>query len=328
MAEAEVVAAMRRFRDGIAGRDEVLLRRLTERWAQLELALEAAIQGLALEAAERAAQGRPVSLHMVYQWGRYERLISQLQAEMARYADAATVMIGQEQREQLALGIEHAAEALGLLEPGVVGAFDVLPVAAFENIVGLVSDGSALRTYLLRTYPQAAQAMMDALVKGMGLGWGAERMAREMRNAATVGLRHAMNTARTETTRAYRQASLEQYRESGLVEGYVRLAAKSTRTCAACLMMDGKWFPLSTPFEEHVCGRCTPVPTMGGREASRSWTTGRAYFEGLNEAQQRAILGPGLFQAWQDGRIGLDDVPVLHEDATWGNSWQVAKAPK
>jgi len=326
--EPEVVRAMRRFRELVAARDEATLRALTVRWAALERQLEAAIQALAAEAARRAAAGEPVSRHMLYSWGRYERLISQLQAETARYADAAATIIGREQRASLALGVEHAVKLVTMLEPGLLGAFDVLPVAAFENMVGLVSDGSALRTYLLRVYPAAAEAMMEALLQGIGLGWGAEKIAREMRRAAAVGLRSAMNTARTETTRAYRQASLDEYRASGIVEGYVRLAAKSTRTCAACLMMDGKWFPLTTPFEEHVCGRCTPVPTIQGHEASRSWTTGRAYFEGLPPGTQRKILGPGLYQAWRDGKIGLADVPVLHEDPVWGNYWAPARAPK
>ena len=224
------------------------------------------------------AASQPVSRHMIQQSARYQRLMSQTQAEMAQYADVAATVIGREQQAQMGLGIEHATETLGVLEPGIAGAFDVLPVAAFENMVGLVSDGSPLRTYLLRTYPQAAQAMMDALMQGVGLGWGAQKTAREMRRGAAVGLRSAMNTARTETTRAYRAATLAQYEASRVVVGYRRLAAKSTRTCAACLMMDGEFFPLSTPFEEHVCGRCVPVPALESRDRrskARSLSSGQ-----------------------------------------------------
>jgi SPP1 gp7 family putative phage head morphogenesis protein len=260
--EPEIIRAMTRFRRLVLARDEATLRTLTARWAQLERALEAAIEGLAQEATLRAARGEPVSLDMMRRWGRYERLMSQLQAETLRYADAATMVIGAEQRELLALGIEHAVASILALEPGIAGAFDVLPVAAFENMVGLVSDGSPLRTYLQQVYPQAAQAMMDALVKGIGLGWGARKTAGAMREEAALGLRSAMNTARTETLRAYRAATLAQYAQTGIVEGYRRLAAKSTRTCPACLMMDGEWFPLSTPFEEHVCGRCLTPGTV------------------------------------------------------------------
>lgn len=332
MPEPEVIAAMRRFKAGLAARDEAMLRALARRYAALERALEGQIAALAEEAARRRAAGEVVSRWQVQQWARYEKLIAQLQVEMGRYVDDAAQVIATEQRAQVLLGLQQSSSLVWTLAPGAAGLFDVLPVQALEYLIGLVSDGSPLRAYLLKIYPQAAEAMMDALVQGMGQGWGAAKIAREMRRAATVSLRTAMNTARTETLRAYRAASLAQYQASGLVEGYRRLAAKSTRTCPACLMLDGKWFPLSTPFEEHVCGRCTPVPSLGtkdeGRTTEASWTTGRTWFEGLDAGKQREILGPGLFRAWREGKIGLEDVPVLHEDLVWGNSWQVARAPK
>lgn len=328
MPEPEVIAAMRRFRTQLADRDEAALRTLARRWAQLERALESQIALLAEEAAKRRAAGEAISRDMVRRWGRYERLLAQLQSEATRFIGDASQEISAEQRALALLGLQHGASLVWTLEPGAMGAFDVLPVQTLEYMIGLVGDGSPLRSYLAKVYPQAAESMMDALVKGLGLGWGAERIAREMRNAATVGLRTAMNTARTETLRVYRQASLTQYQASGMVDGYVRLAAKSTRTCAACLFMDGKWFPLSTPFEEHNQGRCTPVPALRGKEASRSWTTGTEWFEEQSPDRQKQILGPGLFNAWKAGKIGLSDIPVLHEDLTWGNSWQVAHTPK
>lgn len=329
MPEPEVVRAMRRFREGLAARDEAMLRALARRYAELERALEAQIAALAEEAARRAAAGEAVSRYQVYQWGRYEKLLAQLQAEMGRYASDAAQVIADEQRAQVVLGLQQGASLVWTVAPGAAGLFDVLPVQALEYLIGLVSDGSPLRAYLLRVYPQAAEAMMDALVQGMGQGWGARKIAAEMRRRAEIGLRHAMNTARTETTRAYRAASLAQYQASGIVDGYYRLAAKSTRTCPACLMLDGKWFPLSTPFQEHVCGRCTPIPGIQGQAAGgRTWTTGREWFESLDAGKQREILGPGLFDAWRSGKIDLGDVPVLHEDLVWGDSWQVARVPK
>lgn len=324
MPEPEVLQAMRRYRELLTQRDAVALRELARRWAQLERSIEAQVELLAEEAQRRAAAGETISRDMVRRWGRYERLQEQLRIEAGKYVNAATELIADEQRAQALLGLQHSAALVWALEPGALGAFDVLPVQALEYLVGLVGDGSPLRSYLAKVYPQAAEAMMDALVKGMGLGWGAERIARGMREAASVGLRTAMNTARTETLRVYRAASLAQYQASGMVEGYVRLAAKSTRTCAACLMTDGKFFPLSTPFEEHNQGRCSMLPALRGREAPQPQTTGREWFEEQAPAVQKKILGPGLFNAWKAGEIGLEDVPVLHEDLTWGNSWQVA----
>lgn len=263
--EPEVVRAMRRFKAGLAARDEAMLRELARRYAQLERALEAQIEALAEEAARRAAAGEAISRWQVQRWGRYEKLLAQLQAETGRYVDDAVGVIATEQRAQVLLGLQQSSSLVWTLAPGAAGLFDVLPVQALEYLIGLVSDGSPLRAYLLKVYPQAAEAMMDALVQGMGQGWGAAKIAREMRRAATVSLRTAMNTARTETLRAYRAASLAQYQASGIIAGYKRLAAKSTRTCAACLMMDGQWFPLETPFAEHVNGRClTPGTIVSG----------------------------------------------------------------
>ena len=47
----------------------------------------------------------------------------------------------------------------------------------------------------------------------------------------------------------------------------------------------------------------------------------QAWFERQPEATQRQMMGPGVFDAWQDGRFELKDIPQLHEDATWGNGW-------
>lgn len=328
MPEPEIIRAMREFRALLDARDEKALRALARRWTQLERTLEAQIELLAEEAAKRAAAGELVSRDMVYRWGRYERLLEQLQTETGRFATDASRLITAEQRAQAQLGLEHSAALVWKMEPWAVGLFDVLPVEALEYMIGLVGDGSPLRSYLTKVYPQAAEGMLDALVKGAGLGWGARKTAAEMRNGGAVGLRTAMNTARTETLRVYRQASLTQYQATGIVEGDVRLAAKSTRTCAACLMLDGEWFPLSTPFEEHNQGRCTPVPSLRDHKATMAWQTGRAWFEGQAPDVQKQILGPGLYDAWRAGKIGLGDVPVLHEDLTWGNAWQVAKVPR
>jgi len=33
------------------------------------------------------------------------------------------------------------------------------------------------------------------------------------------------------------------------------------------------------------------------------------------------MMGTGVYDAWKDGRIRLEDIPHKVEDATWGNSW-------
>jgi SPP1 gp7 family putative phage head morphogenesis protein len=162
--------------------------------------------------------------------------------------------------------------------------------------------------------------MTEALINGVALGWNPRKTARAMREGLQAGaLQRSLVIARTEQLRAYRTATLETYRQSGVVVGYKRLAAKSARTCIACLMADGTFYPLEESFEEHPNGRCTLVPVVKGRPAPE-WETGRTWFERQPADVQRGILGPAAFEAWQAGAIRLEDLVERHEHPVWGGS--------
>jgi SPP1 gp7 family putative phage head morphogenesis protein len=154
----------------------------------------------------------------------------------------------------------------------------------------------------------------------MARGWAPGKIARHMRDVLGVAPRTAMLSARTETLRVYREASLAQYRQSGIVDGYIRVAAKSERTCMACLAMDGEWFPLSEPFAEHPAGRCRSIPAKQGQQYPG--TQGLDWFLKQPESRQRLMLGPGRYEAWKANKFDLADIAKLHKDPTWGNAWQ------
>lgn len=94
--------------------------------------------------------------------------------------------------------------------------------------------------------------------------------------------------------------------------------------CIACLLNDGKWFPVSTPFADHVNGRCTPIPRA--KEDGPTWLTGRDYFLKLDEDGQRRILGDALYDGWRGKRFALEDLPYERHHPIWGNAWQVRGA--
>jgi len=91
-----------------------------------------------------------------------------------------------------------------------------------QHLAGLTHEGSTLQSYFSRRYPQGVEAMMESLVRGVNLGWHPTRIARQMRNELGVVAQTAIRTARTEPLRVYRQASLSQYQQSGVVAGYLR----------------------------------------------------------------------------------------------------------
>lgn len=320
--DPDVIRAMRRFRRLLDERETATMMAMAEHWARLERNISAHLEALAAEIADRRARGQVVTADLVRLSKRYLDLQAQVRDQIAEYAGWTAGRIADEQRWMARAGIEHAAAMLSASLPrgGLAGAFNVLPVEALELMAGYVADGSPLRVYFARMYPQAMQGIMDALMTGLARGWAPGKTAKYMRDALGVAPRTAINSARTETLRVYREASLQQYRASGIVDGYIRVAAKSERTCMACLAKDGEWFPLSTSFEEHNQGRCRPVPAKQGQKYPG--TQGLDWFAKQPEKRQRLMLGPGRYEAWKANKFDLADIAKLHEDRTWGNAWQ------
>jgi SPP1 gp7 family putative phage head morphogenesis protein len=319
--DPEVIRAMRRFRALLDQRETATMMEMAQHWARLERGITAHLEAMVAEIAERQARGQIVTADLVRLSKRYQDLQAQVRDQIAEYADWAADKVAAEQRWMGKAGLEHAATLLRASFPrGVVGAFDVLPVEALKLMAGYVADGSPLRIYFTKMYPVAMQGIMDALMTGLARGWSPSKTAKLMRDALGVAPRTAINSARTETLRVYREASLQQYRASGIVDGYIRVAAKSERTCMACLAKDGKWFPLSEPFAEHNQGRCRGIPAKQGQQYPG--TQGLDWFMKQPEERQRLMLGPGRYEAWRANTFDLADIARLHIDPTWGNSWQ------
>lgn len=316
--DPEVIRAMRRFRTLLDQRETATMMEMAQHWARLERGITGHLDGLVAEIAERQARGQIVTADMVRLSKRYQELQAQVRDQVAEYADWAAGKVTAEQRWMAKTGLDHAATMLRAGFPRT--AFNVLPIEALKLMAGYVADGSPLRAYFTKMYPAAMQGIMDALMTGMARGWGPAKTARLMRDALGVAPRTAINSARTETLRVYREASLEQYRKSGIVDGYFRVASKSERTCMACLAKDGEWFPLDVKFEEHNLGRCRPVP--GRQDQVYPGTQGLDWFRKQPEERQRLMLGKGRYEAWKANKFDLTDIAKLHIDHTWGNAWQ------
>ena len=315
----ETVRMMQEFVRLLLQGEEAAMREMALRWVLVERALGTNAELLAREVADRQAAGKRVTPDTLRELSRFQDLLRQVLEEMDSYSHYASDAVAARQALLARHGISQAV-ALLRASTGVTGAFDVLPVAAIELMVGYVRDGTPLQTYFKTKYPEAVKGIMDALLRGLALGQHPTKIAREMVAELGVVPRTAINSARTETLRVYREATLGQYRASGLVDGYIRVAAKSERTCLACLAKDGEWFPLDVSFEEHNQGRCSAIPAKRG--AVYPGTQGLDWFERQPADVQRRMMGNGRYEAWKAGKFDLRDVAKLHEDSTWGNSWQ------
>lgn len=324
MPDPLVVRIMREHKAAILAREEAVMQEMAARWLTIEQALQTEMEALALEVSLMAEQGQVINKAITMRLKRTQSLLWQARAETGKYVNWAAEKIAELQTALAEQGLANAAEAIGVIysEAGMVGTgFNVLNVGAVENMIGLAGDGTPLLKYLQSVHAGAADGMIDALIDGVARGIHPLKVAKEMANGlGRKGLQQAMNTARTEMLRAYRNASLQQYQESGVVSGYRRISARDGRVCAGCLFSDGMLIESLDSFDEHNLGRCTSIPVVIGAEDASLFENGTDWFQKQSEATQRSILGPGRYEAWQNG-ASLKGMFTHVDDPTWGGSY-------
>ena len=299
--DSEVVKVLRQFRTRMNALDETLMRDMGLRWLQIERALDREINSLVNEMLRRQAEGEVITQQMIWKSERYQILKSQMQAEIRKYnKDFAAEIIANTQARAALIGIDAAQGALTSSYPSPISAaFNKINLSAVESMIGFAGDGSPLRLLLAKDYPVAVDGLLNALITGLSSGQSSLQIAKAMNNGMGMGMDRAMLIARTETQRAYRMGSVEQYRQSGVVTGFMRLVQKSG-ACFACLMLDGEEFDVASELDDHPRGRCTAIPIVRGVPPP-TWDKGPDWFLNQDEARQRAILGNTRFEMWKNG---------------------------
>lgn len=169
---------------------------------------------------------------------------------------------------------------------------------AAREAIGIAGDGEALAVHFAKLVRPARQAMFDALFYGIATGKPNVQIAREVQDAIGGTRAQAMTIVRTETNRAYREATRKFYDDVEAVKGWRWVAALDLTTCPICWALHGRIFKTKTKFGTHPNCRCTLVPVFDDDPPVES---GPKIFARLTEAQQRTILGPGRLELYKQG---------------------------
>ncbi|MDQ3540657.1 MAG: phage head morphogenesis protein, partial [Chloroflexota bacterium] len=124
---------------------------------------------------------------------------------------------------------------------------------------------------------------------------------------------------RTEMMRGFRNGLNEQYASmSHLISGYRWSAAKSVRTCLACLARDS--MVQKEPWDQmHVNCRCINSPVV--KNVTIPYQTGEEWFARQSPArQQRMMPSRQSWEAYRDRLLDLQDFVGTRDDSTWGSS--------
>ena len=93
------------------------------------------------------------------------------------------------------------------------------------------------------------------------------------------------------------------------------------RTCLSCIAMHGTIHSFDEELNDHYNGRCAALPLLGENPIAVS---GEQWFDDQPEAGQRALMGPSMYAAWQDGAITFDQLTAEHADDVFGTMKQEA----
>ena len=323
--DPEVVRVLRDYRAALDAREGALMDEMGRRWLAVEQGLRSDMLALAYEMETRRAEGKVITEQMVWRAERYQVVQKQLETQIRSYNRDAAHLVTRAQEEDAALGILAAQQAIhvSIAASGMAGPmWNRINTNAVQAMIGLAGDGSPLYTLLKEDYPAALDGIVGSLINGIARGQGVAQTALDMADGMANGLDRAMLIARTETARAYRMGSTQQYRDSGVVTGFYRLVKKAT-ACMACLVLDGQHYDLEAEMEDHPRGKCMVVPEVIGVGKPR-WESGIDYFKNLTPEQQAERMGQEKYKLWQDGQFALKDLAKMQHDPTWGAAPRIA----
>ncbi|MBX7220340.1 MAG: phage head morphogenesis protein [Blastocatellia bacterium] len=301
-------------------------------WQQIQLDLKQ----LTDQMESARAAGEVVSQAWLFQRARLQALKVQIERQINQFARDTDLLIQAEQHAAIEAAriqslrlIQMALPFDGTQLAEAQISFTQLPNEAIQAQLGFLSNRSPLKKLLAQLGPQAATSAGDALIQAVALGYNPRKTATHLREALGGNLSRALTIARTETLRAYRESSRLQFQANAdVLEGWVWISARDSRTCASCWAMHGTIHKLEERLDDHPNGRCTMVPRsksfeelgIDGVPDTRPPLpeTGEEGFAKLTPKEQDQILGIAAGKAYRAGQVKLSDFVGRKRSTQWG----------
>ncbi|MGB7925576.1 MAG: phage minor head protein [Pyrinomonadaceae bacterium] len=318
----DIYAIAEKQKQALLARERRASVELVSAYGRVYQRIQARVAALTAQIEEARGKGEIVSSSFLYERDRLSNLQIDIEREMRRFSVFATARVTSEQRVAVEAAATDAQRLVGasLERSGASVGLQLarLSSSAVERMVGFSGDGSPLRTLFERIAPQMAKRITTELVSGVAEGAGVRVIAARIRERSGVGLARALLISRNEVTRAYREVSHSTFHASGdVLEGWHWSCSLSGRTCAMCIAMHGRIFPLSQKLRSHPGCRCVPVPLTKGSEPPKS---GEEWLREQEAGVQREILGDGKYAAFRDGKFQLEDLVGVRHDPQWGTT--------
>ena len=156
------------------------------------------------------------------------------------------------------------------------------------------------------------------VIADFAAGRGAKVAARNLRQIVTdLPAASANRMMRTLQMTAWRDATAVHYAANAhILEYSIRICTFDTRVCPACLALHGTIIPLGERVDDHHNGRCTSIGVIKG--TTRNIPSGESWLHTQPLKIQQEILGKAGQQAWQAGKVRLEDYVSSYTDPVFG----------
>lgn len=319
-----IIKQVERYQAALARQDAEAIERLVLTYQRLYERLQDKIDLLILE----MGNVEDITKGQVMRMERYRSLMAQVKDELNRFQ--ATTISEVERLGELGLnaGIRDSQALMKATAntAGISAQFNVLPKEVIQRLLGFLDPEGPLYARLGMLAEATAEAVSQAILDGVGLGYNPKKIAYGITNGLGMGLTDAMRNVRTVQLWSYREASRANYiANQDVVAGWIWHADLSTETCASCLAMHGTVHPLDEVLDDHYNGRCAPIPLLTGQK--NPIESGEEWFAKQDEAIQKGIMGEEKWGAWKEGKFEFSDLTGHYESDVYG-SMKVEKSLK
>lgn len=316
--EPEVVRIAMEYKASLSNLTYEVVREMTDNWVKVSKGLDEIIAKLEVEMASMANTTRPMTIEWLREIQYYKELRSQVEDAYYQLYNQTDVVIARRSEQAILMGAQQAdiltAYSFSSLAPSI---YQRLPQSEYEILYSNLRSKTPLDRLLKPLGYETWEHIKEVMESGINTGKPLMDIARSMAEAKNIGFDRALRVARTEILRAHRTATLEQYRYSGVVKGFKRLANRR-KACISCLALDGEYFPIRAAFTDHPNGACAMIPCLEG-EKSPSWLYGANYFKTLSDEEQKSRMGASHWEAWKEGLFKFDDIISYKHSTVWGD---------
>lgn len=315
MADSPLIQQVKKLRLAQETQDAKELQRLVDAYVTIHDAAQKSAQALIakIQTLEAPTQGQLVRLRQ------YKDMMAVIESELDKYRGFMAIQLKTATGLSLTEG-EKAARIMGELaarEMGVQAVFRSINPAVIEQLVGFLDPKGPLYKRLNGLPTYTADQVSEAILKGVGLGKNPLTIGESITRTLGMGLTDSLRMMRTVQLYSYREANRASYiANSDVVTGWTWYAELDELTCASCVAMHGTEHTLDETLDDHHNGRCSMLPNVFGTSAGAG--SGSEWFDSLNEEQQKGILGQSKWEAWNEGKFTLADIPVQRPDDVYG----------